>query len=162
MNIINKPTIIMDSSKYYCYIIRSTNLNFINSTYNGSTNNLTRRLRQHNGEIVGGAKATKGKGHWVYIAIWEGFKTHKEALSCEWKIKHPTNARIRPSQFNGVGGRIKSLNLLTGLDCWTGKSSGMESGLEYILYLEPDLIELIDLDKKKTNLKIKKIYELVY
>ncbi len=148
-------------SKYYCYIIRSINQDFINSTYNGSTNNLIRRLKQHNGELVGGAKATKGKGPWVYIAIWEGFQTHNEALSCEWRIKHPTNTRKRPSQFNGVNGRIKSLNLLTGLDCWTGKSSGMESGLEYNLFVDSNLIGLIDLNTKKNNLEIKKINELI-
>ena len=150
------------NEKYYCYIIRSLNPAFLNSTYNGSTNNLTRRLRQHNGEIVGGAKATRGKGPWTYIAIWEGFQSHKEALSCEWRIKHPTNTRIRPPQFNGVMGRIKSLNLLIGLDYWTKKSTGMNCGLEYWLFVDDDLIELIDLEKKKPNLEIKKLIEKVY
>lgn len=152
---------IINNNKYYCYIIRSTNPNFSNSTYNGSTNNLVRRLRQHNGEIVGGAKATRGKGPWVYIGIWEGFQTHKEALSCEWRIKHPTNSRKRPSQYNGVKGRIKSLNLLIGLDCWTKQSSGMINGNQYILYLDENLLELVDLNIKKHNLEIKKIIDLV-
>jgi predicted GIY-YIG superfamily endonuclease len=147
--------------KYYCYIINSINPNFSNSTYNGSTNDLTRRLRQHNGEIVGGAKATRGKGPWKYIAVWEGFQTHKEALSCEWRIKHPTNTKKRPTQYNGVKGRIKSLNLIIGLDCWTGKSSGMETNLEYNLFIQENLIELINLDLKKSNLKIRKISELI-
>ncbi len=147
------------SDKYYCYIIRSTNPNFSNSTYNGSTNNLVRRLRQHNGEIVGGAKATKGKGPWIYMAIWEGFSSKIEALSCEWRIKHPTNTRKRPSQYNGVKGRIKSLNLLTGLDCWTGKSTGMITGIQYNLYIDKELIELVQLDNKKSNLEIKNLDE---
>lgn len=146
-----------NKSQYYCYIIRSTNPEFSNSTYNGSTNNLVRRLRQHNGEIVGGAKATRGKGPWIYIAIWEGFQTHKEALSCEWRIKHPTNSKIRPREYSGVEGRIKSLNLLTGLDCWTSKSSGMCCGLEYILYIDENLINLINLQNLKPNLQIKKL-----
>lgn len=151
-------------NKYYCYIIRSTNPNFYNSTYNGSTNDLVRRLRQHNGEIVGGAKATRGKGPWVYIGIWEGFSSHKEALSCEWRIKHPTNSRKRPPQFNGVKGRIKSLNLLTGLECWTGKSTGMGINLNsnYSLYLDKELIGLVDKNLKKPNLEIKLLDELVY
>jgi predicted GIY-YIG superfamily endonuclease len=146
--------------KFYCYIIRSTNPIFLNSTYNGSTNNLVRRLRQHNGEIVGGAKATRGKGPWVYIAIWEGFSSHKEALSCEWRIKHPTNTRKRPAQFNGVKGRIKSLNLLLNLDCWTKQSSGMVCGLEYVLFVDENFINLIDLETKKSNLEIKKLSDL--
>lgn len=148
-------------SKYYCYIIRSTNPAFSNSTYNGSTNNLVRRLRQHNGEIVGGAKATRGKGPWVYIAIWEGFQSHREALSCEWRIKHPTNSRKRPPQYNGVKGRIKSLNLLIGLDYWTSQSSGMENGFDYRLYLNENFLELVNLDTKKPNLEIKKLDDLI-
>lgn len=148
-------------SKYYCYIIRSTNPAFSNSTYNGSTNNLVRRLRQHNGEIVGGAKATRGKGPWVYIAIWEGFQSHREALSCEWRIKHPINSRKRPSQYNGVKGRIKSLGLLVGLNCWTSQSSGMENGLDYKLYLDENLLEHVNLETKKPNLEIKKLDDLI-
>ena len=147
--------------KYYCYIIRSTNPTFLNSTYNGSTNNLIRRLRQHNGEIVGGAKATRGKGQWIYIAIWEGFQSYREALSCEWRIKHPTNSRKRPPQYNGVKGRIKSLNLLICLDCWTKKSSGMENELTYKLYLDENLYELLNIETKKHNLEIKKLNEFV-
>ena len=152
MNQINKLT-----NKYYCYIIRSTNENFKNSTYNGSTNNLSRRLRQHNGEISGGAKATRSKGPWVYIAIWEGFHTHNEALSCEWRIKHPTNSRIRPSKYNGINGRINSLNLLINLDCWTKNSIGMGLMIsnQYNLYIDKNLIELIDKNNKKSNLEIK-------
>ena len=151
------------NNKYYCYIIRSTNPDFSNSTYNGSTNNLIRRLRQHNGEIVGGAKATRGKGPWIYVGVWEGFSSHKEALSCEWRIKHPTNSRKRPSQYNGVKGRIKSLNLLTGLDCWTGKSTGMGEMFlnNYNLYVDKELIELIDKNIKKSNLEIKLLDELI-
>ena len=58
-------------SKYYCYIIRSTNPAFSNSTYNGSTNNLVRRLRQHNGEIVGGINIDE-KQDPTYLTIdWE-------------------------------------------------------------------------------------------
>lgn len=147
--------------KYYCYIIRSINPAYSNCTYNGSTNNLIRRLRQHNGEISGGAKATKGKGKWVYILIWEGFKTHREALSCEWRIKHPTNTRKRPSQYNGVNGRIKSISLLVSLDCWTSKSSGMESCANYNLYVQDNLLQQIDLTNKKQNLEIKNLSEIL-
>lgn len=151
-------------TKYYCYILRSTNPEYPNSTYNGSTNNLKKRLRQHNGEIVGGAKATRGKGPWEIYVVWEGFGSHKEALSCEWRIKHPTNTRTRPSKYNGVKGRIKSLELLVGLDNWTTKSLGMGTTLEsqYKLFVDPELIELIDTTNKKSNLEIISINNLKY
>lgn len=143
------------NSNYYCYIIYSTNPEFQNHTYNGSTNNLIRRLRQHNGEIVGGAKATKGKGPWKYLVIWQGFNSHCEALSCEWRIKHPTNTYKRPSKYNGIKGRIKSLNILIKLDNWTSKSNGMCNLENYILYIKKEYIYLIDQTNKKDNLEIK-------
>ena len=102
-------------SKYYCYILYSSNPTFSDNTYNGSTNDLVRRLRQHNGELVGGAKATSGKGPWEYLAVIEGFEDHKEALSCEWRIKHPTGKRLRPKKYCGVNGRIEALNLILNL-----------------------------------------------
>ncbi len=152
--------------KYYCYIIRSTNPSYPNSTYNGSTNNLKRRLRQHNGEIVGGAKATKNKGPWKYYVIWEGFESKIEALSCEWRIKHPTNSKKRPSKYNGVKGRVKSLNLLIGLEIWTKKKAiGMGTNMsnKYNLYIceeHMNLIENIE-NNKKENLMIKNINQKI-
>lgn len=148
----------MEKDKYYCYIIRSINPKYSNHTYNGSTNNLTRRLRQHNGIIVGGAKSTKNKGPWEYLAIWEGFDNKKEALSCEWKIKHPTNTIKRPTKFNGVKGRIKSLNLLLNLNTWTNQNGGMGTNPnQYILYVDSNYIELINQIVKKENLIIKNL-----
>jgi predicted GIY-YIG superfamily endonuclease len=145
---------------YYCYILYSLNPFYKNYTYNGSTNNLQKRLRQHNGEIVGGAKATKNKGPWDYLLIIEGFLTHNEALSCEWKIKHPTNKKLRPKKYCGVEGRISSLNLILSLDNWTNNSTGLISGKVYKLYIINEFIDLIDKSKIKSNVEIKDINEL--
>ncbi|RZD39298.1 MAG: hypothetical protein CXT73_07760 [Methanobacteriota archaeon] len=72
---------------WYCYILRNKLLQYQNNTYNGSTNNPIRRLRQHNEEIKGGARATHGKGgQWEYCAMLSGFPDHINALSCEWSI----------------------------------------------------------------------------
>ena len=111
---------------WYCYILKTSNPLFSNCTYNGSTNDLSRRLLQHNGQKGGGAKATSGKGPWEYYAILTGFATHKEALSCEWKIKHPTGKKLRPKKYCGVFGRIDALNLVLSLDKWTSKSEGLD------------------------------------
>ncbi len=150
------------SNKYYCYILYTSNAFYTNQTYNGSTNDLKRRIRQHNGELVGGAKSTSNKGPWEYLAVISGFETHKEALSCEWRIKHPTNKKLRPKKYCGVEGRVKSLNLVLGLDKWTNNSSGLESGNEYTVYILDEFANLLDTNQIKPNVKIKSISELTY
>ena len=75
---------------WYCYILRNKLEQFKNNTYNGSTNNPMRRLRQHNEEIKGGARATHGKGGaWEICVMLSGFPDHVNALSCEWRMKCP-------------------------------------------------------------------------
>jgi predicted GIY-YIG superfamily endonuclease len=91
---------------YYCYIVSNGN----DRTYNGYTVNLDRRLRQHNGIIKGGAKATSGRGPWEFVLIltspcWDCIST---AMKHEWSIKYPTRKRPRPKEYNGVMGRLKS------------------------------------------------------
>jgi len=56
-------------------------------TYTGYTTNLEKRLRQHNGELKGGAKFTRNKGVWKYFYVAE-FNNKTDAMSCEWKVKH--------------------------------------------------------------------------
>lgn len=97
--------------KYYCYIIRSDN-----RTYNGYTVDLNKRLRQHNGEIKGGAKSTHGR-EWEYLAVvssptW----TKNDAMKVEWHMRYPTRKKPRPKEYCGVEGRLKSLNLVTSPD----------------------------------------------
>jgi len=94
----------------YCYIIE----NGRGCTYNGYTVNLKRRLRQHNGEIKGGAKSTSGRGPWRYFAVVTCEQvdfTNVRALSLEWHIRYPTNKRPRPAQYQQVAGRLRGLSL---------------------------------------------------
>lgn len=59
-------------------------------TYVGSTVNLNRRIRQHNGEIKGGAKYTRG-GDWEYYCVLYNLNNEKcKCLSEEWHLKHQT------------------------------------------------------------------------
>ena len=94
---------------FCCYIIANGN-----RTYNGYTNNLTRRLRQHNGEIKGGARATtRVAGGWEYIAVLYSYEwTAQRAMLHEWTIKYPTRRRPRPSMYQGPVGRIRSLSIV--------------------------------------------------
>lgn len=52
-------------------------------TYVGSTTDVNRRLRQHNGELTGGARSTHQKGPWELYCYISGFKTRSEA--CRWE-----------------------------------------------------------------------------
>ena len=57
-NVLSKYKITFPLPKldYVVYLLKKDNLN---RTYIGITNNLKRRLRQHNGKIKGGARSTK-------------------------------------------------------------------------------------------------------
>lgn len=75
------------SNNYIIYLLINTTNNY---TYIGITNNKTRRIRQHNGELVGGAKYTKinkSDGEWKYYGWIEGEILKNKALSLEKRIK---------------------------------------------------------------------------
>jgi predicted GIY-YIG superfamily endonuclease len=94
---------------YCCYLIINS-ANF--KTYIGSTNNLERRLKQHNKIIKGGAKYTtafKGNGQWTPILIVDGFKEHKIALSFEWRMKRSKNNNGKLKPNSGYRNRIKEV-----------------------------------------------------
>jgi len=71
----------------YVYLLMCSD----NATYVGATVDLNRRLRQHNGEIKGGAHATtskvkKGKT-WKRVCYVSGFPDWSAALQFEWRWK---------------------------------------------------------------------------
>lgn len=72
-------------------------------TYVGSTTNIQRRLRQHNGEIVGGARATrKSAGKWKVVAYLQGFTNRSEA--CRWEALVKKRARGKEKRFEAMYG----------------------------------------------------------
>lgn len=72
----------MGNSLYYVYIVRCAD----GSLYTGITTNLTRRLRQHNGEIRGGAKYTRSKRP-VEIVYTQLAENRSLASKEEYRIK---------------------------------------------------------------------------
>lgn len=100
-----EPIIEQKPTNYVVYVLVNT---AHNKTYIGITNNTTRRLRQHNGELVGGAKYTKsnkGEGSWLFYGFIKNL--HKIlALSFEKKIK------IRSRKMSGtpIEKRMKAIN----------------------------------------------------
>lgn len=98
------------AQQHYCYILKNDR----GQTYVGYTVNPKKRLRQHNGEIVGGARYTKGKGPWdfLFFITSPDLDVHT-GLSLEWWLKHPTGSRRnKPKEYCGIGGRILTLPLV--------------------------------------------------
>ena len=90
-------------------------------TYAGVSPDPVRRLRQHNGEISGGADQTRGRGPWTVVYLVSGFRTRQEALQFEyaWRRVH-THQRPRPPYT--MEGRYNSLLCLMGKERWSSKS----------------------------------------
>ena len=120
-------------------------------TYVGATLDLARGLRQHNGEIKGGAKYTRlgAKGSWAVVFTVQGFREQREALQFEWALKHkvpasgtgaaadggdtphrkrkrrrrnPARSGARRAPGKGVAGRVKNLARVLSLPRWTKNS----------------------------------------
>ena len=89
-----------------------------NNTYAGVSPDPVRRLRQHNGEICGGAKYTTSKGPgWVHICLVSGFPTKQNSMQFEWAIKH-----VPPRNVGGLESRLRKLGILFRKEQWTSKS----------------------------------------
>ena len=88
------------------------------ATYAGVSPDPVRRLRQHNGEIKGGAKYTTSKGAgWKHICIISGFQDKIQAMQFEWAVKH-----VAPRNAGGIANRIKKLYEVLQRDHWTSKA----------------------------------------
>lgn len=98
----------MSENNYLVYLLINT---VNNCTYIGMTNNLIRRIRQHNGELVGGAKYTTNKkkdGIWLIYGTINGLEK-RQALSLEKKIQ------IRSRKTKGLTPLDKRLNCISKL-----------------------------------------------
>jgi predicted GIY-YIG superfamily endonuclease len=82
----------MDSSisDHSCYILISE---ITGKLYIGYTINFNKRIRQHNGEIKGGAKRTSKGRPWVPICIIKGFYDNSSALRFEYRLQKTRNKK---------------------------------------------------------------------
>lgn len=98
------------------------------ATYVGATVDLDRRLRQHNGEIVGGARLTGAKVArgkvWKRAAHVSGFPDWKATLQFEWRWKQLS--RKQPSSMAPLERRFAALHQLLLLDRPTSKALSYE------------------------------------
>lgn len=99
------------AGRYFVYWIQSSGRAYI-----GATVDPRKRLRQHNGELVGGAARTRNRGPWKFQAVFSGFRTWREALQYEWAAKyHSRNCR-------GVLARRQAIEALNTRERWTSNS----------------------------------------
>jgi structure-specific endonuclease subunit SLX1 len=93
-------------------------------TYVGATVDLDHRLRQHNGELAGGAHATHmriAQGNaWERVCHIRGFPDWRTALQFEWALKH--HSRKLPLKMLPIERRMRGLHILMKKDRSTSKS----------------------------------------
>ncbi|MCA9661250.1 MAG: GIY-YIG nuclease family protein [Myxococcales bacterium] len=77
-------------SDWYVYVLLSEDEE---RTYVGVTTDLERRLAQHNGELPGGAKATRAGRPWTIAAQHGPLETRGEAQSVEHRLKRRRGRR---------------------------------------------------------------------
>ncbi|GET89232.1 hypothetical protein, conserved [Leishmania tarentolae] len=96
----------MDTRFHCVYLLTSLDPHCEGDFYIGYTVNPLRRLRQHNGELVNGARRTSRRGRpWTIVCCVSGFPDDRAALKFEWCWQHPT-----------VSARLKhTIDILTGL-----------------------------------------------
>ena len=140
---------------YYVYILVNNSLKYKDHSYIGFTTNPQRRIRQHNKEIKGGAKATTNKdSEWELALLINGFKDKINALSCEWKLKHPEK------NYYKIEGKIKILNEILLLDKWTKQCKYENKECDYKIYVKDIYYKLINKDNIPNNFDIKKLENL--
>lgn len=100
-------------AEWFFYLIKNNNC-----TYAGVSPTPDKRLRQHNGEIKGGAKYTTSKGAgWEHICLIGGFQDKIQSMQFEWAVKH-----VPPRDAGGVENRIKKMLIVCNKERWTSKA----------------------------------------
>lgn len=115
----------IEVTQWYVYLLTNGR-----TTYVGSTTDPFRRLRQHNGEIIGGARATsKTPGKWRIVAYLEGFTSRSAA--CRWESLVKKRAR-------GLDARLDAMQLVHKGRCPPARSRKNDTH-----YQPPDDLKLV-------------------
>ncbi len=96
----------MDAGEPVCYLLETADGS--EKTYVGATINVERRLRQHNGEISGGARATKGR-QWHRVGYVRGFESWNSCLKFEWRWKYYGRKYEKSSGRTPMERRLRAL-----------------------------------------------------
>lgn len=106
----------------YCYLLSTEDER---QTYVGAAVDVDRRLRQHNRELAGGARATGIRvaqgGVWQRICYVTGIPEWRSALQIEWRWKQLGRTRFKHIR-HPIHRRLASLKYLLSLEKPTEKS----------------------------------------
>ncbi|XP_004303087.1 PREDICTED: structure-specific endonuclease subunit slx1 [Fragaria vesca subsp. vesca] len=97
------------SRSWSVYLILSTNAPI--KTYVGVTTDFSRRLKQHNGELKGGAKASRAGRPWICACLVHGFKDQNEVCSFESKWKTLSRSLPRKRKDDSEAEQANNLSL---------------------------------------------------
>ncbi len=111
-----------EEKRCFCYLLGTSTGR---QTYVGATVDVDRRLRQHNQELVGGARATGmrvAQGEtWSRICYVTGIPEWRSALQIEWRWKQLGRTRFQHVK-HPVHRRLMALRYLLSLEKPTEKS----------------------------------------
>lgn len=123
---IRAPILEIEQSSHIVYILQSLNPNHPNRTYIGYTVDLDRRIRQHNGFLVGGAKYTHVGRPYKVVGYVEGFPNKNNALQFEWRCHNPggkskdhKKIQARFKRYKGMDRRCRIFEYILSLERWT-------------------------------------------
>eukprot|EP00892_Ulva_mutabilis_P009268 jgi/Ulvmu1/6713/UM030_0046.1 len=77
-----------------CYLLVTDSPTKRRKTYIGYTKNPQNRIRQHNGEVTGGAVQTRTGRPWTMVMVVYGFASQRHALQFEWAWQHPEKSHL--------------------------------------------------------------------
>ena len=116
-----------------CYLIQTLDGR---KTYIGATNDFSRRIKQHNGVISGGAKATAGY-QWKPQIHVAGFVDRHQLLRFEWMWKHCLKTAEK-----GMNRRIQMLEFLLQKDEWSHLQIKTTEDLATLIQCNQELLSL--------------------
>jgi predicted GIY-YIG superfamily endonuclease len=93
---------------YFCYLLRSPGHK--GASYIGFSVDPRHRLRQHNGEVKGGARHTSKYAPWDHVCIVSGFLSKTMALMFEWHWQHPARSLVLKKAAKGIKHQGKGPN----------------------------------------------------
>jgi predicted GIY-YIG superfamily endonuclease len=131
---------------FYCYLLYTD----AGQTYVGATVDVDRRLRQHNKEISGGARATGMRVDqgldWKRVCYIQGIPEWRSALQIEWRWKQIGRTQCKHIK-NPLRRRIQSLKILLSIEKPTEKAipyDAYPSGRPTIVWESDELKTLYD------------------